>query len=165
MTIDRMDWHIETVLDHGFPEENAATHIGMYLTWIIDNDMLGGIHTENEDSIEYIKKVKNREITGRDFLIDMCDTKFWDDDLTNDALDFTKDYYADSESEFSKKYGYYFTDYVLNFDDNGKNSIYDVDNTWENYNQIKEIIDMRYDEWKKYKSNSDSCFKKFVSKF
>ncbi len=101
MAIDRMDWHYDSVIKNNLPENNAGTHIGMFLTWIIDNNLLGEFHTEDEDSLRYINKIKNRESCGVDFLIDMCDEKFWDEDLSEKGYEFVKDYYEDNKSTHS----------------------------------------------------------------
>ena len=37
MAVDKMDWHAVTFPD-SIPYENAGTHIGMYLAWLILND-------------------------------------------------------------------------------------------------------------------------------
>ncbi len=147
MAIDRMDWHYESVEEENLPLENAGTHIGFFLTWIIENDLLGTFHTEDETSCEYIEKVKNREITGVDFLTDMCDEKFWDEDLSEIGYEFVNAYYEDYESDFSSNYANYLDDYEDLFSDNG--SIYQTENSWENYEKLKKVLDKRYAEWKK----------------
>ena len=38
MAIDRMDWHYGGDYPEGLPTENGGTHIGFYLTWIIQNN-------------------------------------------------------------------------------------------------------------------------------
>ncbi len=149
MAIDRMDWHYDSVDESNLPENNAGTHIGMFLTWIIDNDLLGEFHTEDEDSLKYIKKVKNREVSGREFLIDMCDEKFWDEDLSEIGYEFVKDYYEDDESLFANKYASYFQDYEELFEN--YETIYHTENSWGNYNKLKPVLDKRYKEWCKHK--------------
>ncbi len=149
MAIDRMDWHYDSVEENDLPENNAGTHIGMFLTWIIDNDLLGEFHTEDESSLKYIKKVKDREISGREFLIDMCDEKFWEEDLSEIGYEFVKDYYEDDESLFANKYASYFEDYEELFEN--YETIYHTENSWENYNKLKLILDKRYKEWCEYK--------------
>ena len=146
-TIDRMDWHYADNFPKNLPEENSGTHIGFYLTWIIQNDLIGEMHSE--DSPDEIQTIKSREMTGREFLIDFCDGKFWDDDLNEEGLDFTLYYYTGKSTSTFKNY---MDDYchVL-----GKNndSIYAVDNSWENYDKIKPVLDERFAEWKRVKEN------------
>ena len=39
MAFDKMDWHAVTFTD-SIPYENAGTHIGMYLAWLVNNDLI-----------------------------------------------------------------------------------------------------------------------------
>lgn len=116
-SIDRMDWHYGGDFPKNLPKENGGTHIGMFLTWIIDNDLIGEM--PREDSEEAMQKVLNRQMTGRDFLIEECDEKFWAEDLNEDGLAFTQHYY---ESDI------YIQDYseILASD---LDSIYEVENS------------------------------------
>lgn len=150
MAIDRMDWHYESVEECNLPENNAGTHIGMFLAWAINRNFLGEFHTDEEGSLEYIDKVKNRVCTGVEFLIDMCDEKFWDEDLNEEVYEFVKDYYEDDESEFANRYGSYFEDYETVFKD--YETLYHVENSWENYDKLAPILDKRYKEWLDYKN-------------
>lgn len=143
-SIDRADWHYGGDFPENLPIENGGTHIGMYLNWIIDNDLIGVLHLE--DSVDGIKEVKSRKISGRDFLFQHCDGKFWNEDLNEEGLEFTK-YYYQSLNNSDEAYGQYLNDYVdalgENFD-----SIYEIPNTWKNYDKLVKIIDSRYQEWK-----------------
>ncbi len=149
MAIDKMDWHYDSVDEYGLPQESAGTHIGMFLTWVIDNDLLGEEHTEDNTSLEYIKKVKNRKACGRDFLIDMCDERFWEEDLSEIGYEFVRDYYEDLEGIFANKYANYYEDYGKVFEN--YETIFHTENNWENYSKLEPILDKRYKEWKEYK--------------
>ncbi len=138
-SIDRMDWHYGGDFPENLPQENGGTHIGMFLTWIIENDLISELH--REDSQEAILKVINHQMTGRDFLIEQCDEKLWEDDLNEQGLLFTKHYY---ESDI------YIQDYSELLATEVE-SIYEVENSWDNYQKLKPIIDSRYNEWKSIK--------------
>lgn len=140
--IDRIDWHTGGDFPENLPEVNGGTHIGMYLAWIIKNDLIGQLHLD--DSVEALEKVKLKQITGRDFLVDMCDEKFWEEDLNEEGNNFTKHYY---ESESKENFKSYITDYceVLGQE---VESLYEIENTWENYEKLEPILDKRYSEWK-----------------
>ena len=142
-SIDRMDWHYGGDFPEGLPTENGGTHIGMYLAWVINNDLIGEMHVE--DASESILAVKNRQITGRDFLIQECDEKFWNDDLNEEGLAFTNYYYSDDSGM-----KLYIQDYeqILS---NEVESTYYVEDTWNNYDKIARVIDIRYKEWKEIK--------------
>lgn len=134
MAIDRMDWHYGGDFPDDLSDENGGTHIGIYLAWIINNDLQGEIH--DEDSAEALQDVKNRKITGRDFLIEQCDEKFWEEDLNEEGFAFTEFYYHEK----------YFDDYANALAKNSA-SIYHVENTWENYDKIAFVIDSRFKQW------------------
>jgi hypothetical protein len=143
-SIDRADWHYGGDYPKELPIENGGTHIGMYINWIIDCGLIGELHLE--DSKQGIQDVKSRKITGRDFLIDYCDEKFWEDDLNKEGLEFTK-YYYQNPSNPEDAYGEYIDDYqrILGTE---FNSLYEVPNTLENYVKIAKQINAIYDRWK-----------------
>jgi len=135
MSIDRMDWHYGGDFPEGLPNENGGTHIGIYLAWIIKNDFVGEEHIK--DDSDKVNAVKNEKMTGRDFLIEVCDEKFWEDDLNDEGLKFTQ-YYYDK---------YYINDYIDTLCK--ETEVYGAADTWDNYHKLAPRIDKRYDEWKK----------------
>lgn len=142
-TIDRMDWHYGGDFPDYLLKENGGTHIGMYLTWIIENGLIGELHVE--DSTEAIERVLSRQITGRDFLIEQCDEKLWDEDLSNEGSSFTLYYYQFEEEPKHRKY---IDDYIDTLAHRDLKSLYEIENSWENYDKLKPIIDKRFIEWK-----------------
>ena len=84
-------------------------------------------------------------MTGRDFLIKNCDEKLWEDNLNDEGIAFTRYYYNNDTTSGSPNY---YSDYAetLATDDIG---IYEVQNTWKNYEKIKRVITKRYMDWKK----------------
>ncbi len=150
MAYDKMDWHYGGDFPENIPNENGGTHIGMFLAWIIERNLIGAFHTEDEFSLKCIKKVQTKEITGRKFLIDMCDEKFWDEDLNEEGNLFATDYYAEESEAFIKQYNCYLDDYVEVFQD--YETIYHVEDTWGNYDKLKPVLDKRFEEWKKFKT-------------
>ncbi|KAF2516069.1 DUF7832 domain-containing protein [Flavobacterium foetidum] len=151
---DDASWHYGGDYPDNLPDENASTHIGMFLTWCIDNDLLS--EEQLEDSEEDIIAVKNRELKGSEFLINNCDEKFSEYDLSDLGNEFARSYY-DEESSFAESYGDYGSDYEEHFEKEAKKkgfeyeSFYHIEDTWENYNSLKPVIDARYEQWKKYR--------------
>ena len=143
---DDASWHYEGKYPKNLPDNNAAIHIGMFITWCIDNDLLS--EEQKEDSNEDIQNVKIRKMTGGEFLIKNCDEKLSDNDLCEWGNEFAGDYYNDA-TKFSKKYGSYGNDFCEIFSE--YETAYHVEYTWENYEKVKHIIDMRFGEWRKYK--------------
>lgn len=127
----------------------------MFLNWCIDNDLLS--EEQIEDSEDEIESVKNRKMTGAEFLIEICDEKFTDYDLNDIGNEFATDYYEDG-TKFSKKYKNYFGDYAEIFDikvinnNLDQDSLYRIENSWTNYDLIKSRIDKRFSEWKEFKA-------------
>jgi len=140
MAIDRIDWHADSAIEAGLDWDNAGTHIGMFLAWIIQNGLVGETHLE--ESQEEIQLLKDRKVTGRDFLIEVCDEKFWEEDLNPEGQAFTEYYYENG--------AVYFADYTEILAKNLA-SIYHVKNTWANYDLIAPMIEQRFQEWKQSK--------------
>ena len=90
MTFDRIDWHLDSVSDE-IPEDErlelAGAHIGYFIEWAYKNGFAPN-NPETHDADEY-KKVMNSEMNGIQFLIENCDTKFWDSDLNEEGQKFT----------------------------------------------------------------------------
>ena len=139
MAYDKVGWHSGAVdYPDNLPYENGGTHIGMFLTWLIDNDLISNFH--KEDSQEGIDLVRSRVITGRDFLFDYCDEQFGEEFVVPKVLKFVERYYNNK----------YLHDYNILLC-NGLNVEYEVENTWDNYKKIAPIINKRYSRYLKYK--------------
>lgn len=136
MTYDRADWHYGGDFPKGLADKCGGTHIGMFLAWNINNHLEGELHIEEWS--EELEKVRKREITGTDFLFTNCDEKFWSDDLNSEGNAFAAFYYASNR---------YLEDYnnVLGAD---VDSLYKVEDCWENYDKIESVITKRYKTWK-----------------
>jgi hypothetical protein len=134
--IDRADWHYGGEgYPAGLPPENGGTHIGMYLAWIIHRD-LGSARLRNYAG-DTFQLVKDRRMTGRQLLFSQLDEKFFDALLTKVGKDFTRDYYET-----------YIEDYAAALSDELP-SVYQVEDSWENYDTIAAVIDERYGRWQK----------------
>ena len=118
------------------PIEQAYVHIGMYLGWIIDNDLYSE-YFEDEADVQ-IFRFKRREISCTIL------SEIWDGYLGYELFNktgnmFTYYYYgggiyrSDYDDELVKKLP----------------SIYHVKDSWENYDHMKGRIDLRYKDWKK----------------
>lgn len=155
---DDVSWHFEGDYPKDLPKENAATHIGMYLHWCIDNELMSD--EQLMDCEEDIKQVKARNMSGVDYLMVNCDGKFSSYDLNELGIEFTNTYYQD-DVDFAEKFGAFVDDYEEVFQKAAKESgnelksFYQVENTVENYNLLKTIIDERFAYWKKNKNKPD----------
>ncbi|MBX9902216.1 MAG: hypothetical protein K2Y28_15670 [Burkholderiaceae bacterium] len=130
-----MDFREET------PNEAAATHMGMFLAWMILKNL------SNDELQETAPKLAQKRITGRDVLFDYCDGKLFDDDFNAEGNAFATWYYNDI----------FIHDYLAEFDLEGEQAattegpdyLAKVDNNWANYEKLAVQLDSRYLEWKR----------------
>lgn len=147
---DDASWHYGNDYPKDLTQENASTHIGMYLKWCIHHNLISSELIE--DTKDGIDDVKSNRITGAIFLIKYSDGKFLDSDLNEIGKNFTKDYY-ENDSKFSKMYGSYLDDYTNLFQKIIDNkSVYHVEDSELNYLLIKEKIDKKFEIWKNFES-------------
>jgi hypothetical protein len=138
---DRMEWHYDGHFPDNLPKENGGTHIGMFLAWVIEKGLLSQLHRQN--STADVQKVLSRQMTGRDFLDFVCNEKFSDTDLSEEGNAFARHYYMGESTESFKNY---MDDYAETLGENVV-SIYEIENSWQNYEKLKAVIDKRYEEW------------------
>lgn len=136
MIYDRADWHYGGDYPEDLPTENGGTHIGMFLAWAINNNLEGEVH--QQVSQESLKAIRNKEITGREFLKIESDERFWEDDLNEEGNAFANFYYESNK---------YFSDYSATLA-GGLPSLYHVEDNWENYHTMETVISHRYRKWK-----------------
>jgi hypothetical protein len=144
-TYDRADWH--SGADNypaDLPPEAAGTHIGMFLAWAILRDRIGGLHLSG--STDALLAVRRRQQTGRDFLYEVCDGKFSDEDLSDEGNALALVYYQDG-AEMINANGY-LADYESTLGA-GLEDLYRVADTWENFDALARVIDRRFEEWRR----------------
>jgi len=116
------------------PIENAYTHIGMFLGWMIENDLYSEYFEEEAEVQMY--RFKKREL-GPTIL-----SEIWDGylgyELFNKAGNMFTYYYYGS--------GIYNKDYT-NLLAKDLPSIYHVKDTWENYELMANQISNRHKQW------------------
>lgn len=148
MSIDRYDWHYDSAAE-AYRERNnvtgylteeqanevclyAADHIGLFVQWVIENNFEG-----EESDPGGCERVRTREITGSQYLMEYCDGKFWDTDVSDEIRPFVAWYYE--------------SDANLYFNDLGKLADYKIYETISKdaeFNAIKPLIDKAYKEFK-----------------
>jgi hypothetical protein len=142
---DDASWHYLGEYPKSLPKINGATHIGIFLEWCIQNDLMS--EEQMDDFYDDILKVKENQMSGIEYLINNCDEIFSDNDLNEMGNYFTKAYY-ESDTEFGQQYSDYKNDYFQTLDNDKSETIYHIENTSENRKQMKSIIDKRFIEWK-----------------
>lgn len=118
------------------PIEQAYVHIGMYLGWIIENELYSEFF-EDEAGVQIIR-FKHRDINCT-ILSEMWDGYLGHELFSKTGNMFTYYYYAS---------GIYKKDYENTLAPTLP-SIYHVNDSWSNYEKMKEKISQRYEEWKK----------------
>lgn len=147
---DDASWHYGNDFPEDLAQENASTHIGMYMKWCINNDLISS--ELKEDSQVGIDSIKNNTMSGVKFINSYSDGKFLSSDLSDIGRKFTNDYY-EGDSDFSKRNGSYFDDYSTIFEKIiDEKSVYHVEDSEQNYLLIKAKIDSRFKEWKTFTS-------------
>ena len=138
MKYDDASWHYGGKFPKDLPVEAAATHTGMFLVWALKSGLAGNFHLE--ESTDEIANLQTRTITPGAFFLKVCDGKFTDEDLNDEGNAFTKAY-------FDFDTGRYLVDYGRTVGANLP-ELYYVKDTWENFDLLKPILDLRLTEWR-----------------
>lgn len=128
-------WHYDDRFPDDLSREGASTYIGMFLAWAILNGLGDPIHyPEDKHELEY------RLMTPGEFLRELCNEEFTDEDLNDEGNAFTQTY-------FDIHKGRYLADYIEIVGDHWP-SIYHVPDTWETYDRLQPVLDRRFAGWR-----------------
>ena len=132
---DRAKNHFLGQFPEFLPIEYAYIHIGMFLGWMLEHDLYSEMFEEEE--FHQVIRFKARELSCA--LL----SALWDGELG-------EDFFNEEGNAFAQHYyqtGTYHQDYkeVLAAK---LPSIYEVKDSWENYEKIAERIEQRYQDWK-----------------
>lgn len=141
MKYDDASWHYAGDFPADLPTSAGATHIGMFLAWSLLNGLGGEVHLD--DFTDTLEKLRQRKITPGAYLIEVCDEKFTDEDLSLEGSEFAESYFC-----VDGKLGPYLDDYVGTLGQSGRSG-YHVPDTWESYDRLAPVIQKRFDEWKR----------------
>jgi hypothetical protein len=133
----------DAVYHQGAPEfltknlnpQNAGTHIGMYLAWIILSRMES--FRLRQAAATPVEEVRSKQTTGREFLFAHCEGQLTSDALNKEALAFTESYY---EPQYLRDY-----DEMLVAQASGT---YTVVDSWANYDRLAAVMDRRLREYR-----------------
>lgn len=135
--LDDVSWHAGgDGFPPGLPEENGATHIGFFATWLIRNghwiDFLG------TNGMSAVEAVRTGQMSARTFVIQECDGKLLTEMMSAEIAPFAEAYY-------NKRY---LPDYHKALG-GGHSSDYLIADTETNYTTMAAVIDQRYSAWRK----------------
>ena len=136
---DKAKWHFSGDFPKELDNFQGYVHIGFYLTWIIEKEFFK--FENNELLIKEIEKVKSREISGAKFFQENLDGVLLDEDLTEKGNKFTLEYYEKGKflEDYSEILGKDFP------------TLYHIEDSWKNYDELKPILDKRFRNWEKSK--------------
>lgn len=139
MKYDDAEFYFLNFENNELPNEAGATHIGMFMAWLVIHNLI----SEDiwEEAAEEIEKVKSREITGRDFVVDICDCKLLDQELSEEGNEFAAWYY---ETKYMEDYCQ-----VFEITQDTTVGLCSIEDQWENFDKLAPVLDRRLDEWKK----------------
>jgi hypothetical protein len=125
---DKLDWHYGAALAAGQPKENAFTHIGFYLAWLIRHDL----HDPEVFPPAHVAALNRGEMTGSD-LADDIDTKLTSMNMNREGRAFS-----------DARYKTYLDEYTSAFEDEPDYSV--VDDA-ANYARAAAVLDRLYATW------------------
>jgi hypothetical protein len=143
MKYDDMSWHIEGEFPDNISTSAAATHIGFFTVWAWINGLGGESLLESFDEISEI--LNQKKMSPGQIIIRYCDGKLTDEDLNDEGNRFALAYYEDNETGYGDDYTKTLTSHLSSF--------YHVSDNWDNYEIIKNVIDNKFEKWKKLTEN------------
>ena len=134
---DKAKWHYGGDFPNHLDKFQASVHTGMYITWLIDSELFDD--HDLPKTKEEIQLVKERKKTGANFYNDQLDGVLLDDDISEVGNEFSYFYYE-------LENGDYLNDYTEILGENSE-TLYHIEDTWENYDKLKPVIDNRFRKW------------------
>lgn len=141
MKFDDASWHSEGDFPADLPPEAGATHIGIFLTWLIRGQHLSDeVFAEAEDDIF---AVQAGTMSGAEFLLTWFDGQLGDAVLSRTGADFAMAYYEGAGGEVT-----FLSDYAEAFSSVPEiDTLYKVPDTQESYDLVASVISYRFEQW------------------
>lgn len=133
MAYDKVKWHWEGTFPHDVPRENGATHIGLFVAWAIDRDLISD--ELREDAGEDLAAIRQRRITARDFVLRQLDGVLCEDDLDDRGNAFARQHYNDFLNEFARLMRARYP------------TAYHLPDDWSEYDLVTNLLDRLYRQW------------------
>ncbi|KPY94905.1 Uncharacterized protein ALO36_04656 [Pseudomonas syringae pv. tomato] len=139
MKYDDASWHYNGNFPSDLPSAAGATHIGMFLAWMLLNKLASEELLEDAES--EVAALTKRELTGSAFVISMLDEKLTDQEFNDIGNAFALAYYEGLNNDSR-----YIDDYLLAFSVT-QDEVYSVPDTWANFDKLSPLMDARFAEW------------------
>ncbi len=133
VVFDKAKWHSEGNYPAGIPKENALNHIGYFLAWMADRNMMS--EQFKDDFSSELEDYRSGKITGPQ-LLGILDGVIDSEMFTDEGNRFAKYYYDD----------FYLSDYERVFPK--VNTLYEVSDTKDNFQTISKEISKAFAKWK-----------------
>lgn len=143
---DKAKWHFGGDFPSDLPIFQGYVHTGLFLGWLIDNDLVSEEFRESNE--ERIAAFKSKKMTGPKVFEEGCDGVLMLEDISEMGNRFALRYF-----DFTN--GRYLADYEETLGQELP-SLYYVQDTWENYTRLKQILDQRLLEWRNAKTIFES---------
>ena len=140
---DHVKFHTDENYPAGLPEENAATHIGMYWAWAASQGLANPVWQSASESAEDFAAMLKGENSGAEFLRTHMDGALTRDDFTEFGQRFTSFYYDDEE----EGYGKFMEDYVVTMNTPELESFYHVLDNAENRAKLEAVFQTAFEQW------------------
>jgi hypothetical protein len=121
--IDSLDRHLEAAGSI----ERAAVPLGMYLAWCANLHLVSPAFQEHHQ--DALVRLRYRDLSPAEFLTATGDGSLAGADLSEEGLEFTRDYYAQ-----------YLDDFRHTFD----GALYSVKDDWSHYDKIAAVLTRRF---------------------
>jgi hypothetical protein len=135
---DDASWHYGGDFPKDLPNEAGATHTGMFVAWALLSGLSGSVHVE--EFPDDISKLRERSLTPGRFFLSICDGKFTDEDLNGEGNAFAEFYFDFEKGRFLDDYAEVLFGSLP--------SMYHVPDTWESFDKLKPVLDLRLKEWR-----------------
>ncbi len=139
MKYDDASWHYGGDFPADLPQAAGATHIGLFLSWMLLNGHGSDLRAAGMDQLRL------RAQTPGAWFLDNCDEKLAAEDLSEEGNRFAAVYYLHDEEQVEDGSPSYLLDYMGRFPEHGA---YQVPDNWESYDRLAPILAHRFALWR-----------------
>ena len=140
---DHVKFHTDENYPAGLPEENAATHIGMYWAWAAAQGLANPVWQSAPESAEDFAAMLKGDISGAEFVRTHMDGALTRDDFSEYGQRFTSFYYDDED----EGYGKFMEDYVTTMNTPELGGFYYVADNAANRAKLEAVFQTAFEQW------------------
>jgi hypothetical protein len=136
---DKAKWHYGAEdFPPDLPREQGFVHTGLFVGWLIERGLLGPDLLE--ESPDFAEWFRSRSKTGPQ-VFQLMDGVLTDDDLTEEGNAFAGAYFDFQTGVYLQDYEELLSGHLA--------TMYHVQDTWSNYDVLRDRIDERFAQWKR----------------